>query len=478
MSVQTILIPQPSDDPNDPLLWSPWKKHAILVLVGFGAFAGDFGLTAALPGLLQQGEEWGKTPTVVNYANNLGVLMIALSSLMWQPMTNIWGRIPVLFWTTFLGAAFTIGVALAPSYPVFYGMRALQCVNQGVGSAIGLAFVKDMFYYHEHARKIGIWYALFLCSPYFGPLFSNFMLARLGDWRPAMWLVFAWAASLTVLIFLFGDESWYNRRVPIPQQPARPQTTAGRVSRVLGVWQVQHHRGYYTTWLIGYSRLVAVLFKPIIPLTTVVYTLTFMWAIGLNQSSAILLSTPESQGGYGLSTIATAYVYFTPVVAVVMGEILGHYLNDYVVAWYTRRHQGIFRPEARLWACYIGGLFLVPALILIGQTLQHHLHYVGIIFGWGMHMIGIMVTSVAVVAYCLDCYPTASGEVSAILNAGRAVGGFGVPYFQQQWGAKDGFDVSFGVQAAITAFGFVLLAAIQLWGQRLRAWSGPLKEIS
>jgi len=39
----TRLIPQPSDDPNDPLNWSKTKKHIILWIVSFAAFLPDYG---------------------------------------------------------------------------------------------------------------------------------------------------------------------------------------------------------------------------------------------------------------------------------------------------------------------------------------------------------------------------------------------------------------------------------------------------
>lgn len=39
----TRLIPQPSDDPNDPLNWSRVKKHAILFVVAAAAFLPDYG---------------------------------------------------------------------------------------------------------------------------------------------------------------------------------------------------------------------------------------------------------------------------------------------------------------------------------------------------------------------------------------------------------------------------------------------------
>lgn len=39
----TRLIPQPSDDPNDPLNWSWRKKHLILLVVAAAAFLPDYG---------------------------------------------------------------------------------------------------------------------------------------------------------------------------------------------------------------------------------------------------------------------------------------------------------------------------------------------------------------------------------------------------------------------------------------------------
>ena len=62
-----------------------------------------------------------------------------------------------------------------------------------------------------------------------------------------------------------------------------------------------------------------------------------------------------------------------------------------------------------------------------------------------------MLVSVAITAYSLDCFLRNPAEVAAWLNLARTIGGFSIGYFQQPWGAKDGYDISFGVQAAIAA---------------------------
>ena len=162
--------------------------------------------------------------------------MCGVSGLIWMPLVNSWGRIPVLFWSCFLGIMFTLGCILAPTYTTYYAMRGLQCVNQSTGQTIGLAFVEDIFFYHQYARKIGIWYTLFLCAPFFSPMVGNFMLAKLGDWRPMFWLSFACSTTLLACIFFFGDETYYNRSIPPERQKRRPRSQ--RILRVLGIWQL------------------------------------------------------------------------------------------------------------------------------------------------------------------------------------------------------------------------------------------------
>jgi hypothetical protein len=72
----TVLIPQPTSDPNDPLNWSWKRKHLMLAVVSLTAFLGDYGSGAGIPLIVLQGEEWGLSPAKVNEAGNLNVLML------------------------------------------------------------------------------------------------------------------------------------------------------------------------------------------------------------------------------------------------------------------------------------------------------------------------------------------------------------------------------------------------------------------
>lgn len=51
---RTRLIPQPSDDPKDPLNWSSWTKHIMLFIVALTAFLPDYGSATGAVTLLAQ----------------------------------------------------------------------------------------------------------------------------------------------------------------------------------------------------------------------------------------------------------------------------------------------------------------------------------------------------------------------------------------------------------------------------------------
>lgn len=279
-----------------------------------------------------------------------------------------------MFWTTLMGTFFTLGCTLTTSYSTYYGLRALMGFTLTAGQTVGLSFIKDMFFFHEHARKIGLWAWLFLLSPYFGPCLGNFILAGTENWRNVFWMVFGICAFDLVLIILFLDETWYRRDIPQHEQPNHEN----RISRLIGITQIKHHKSYFTTVGAAYHRVFAVAIKPVILPSMLYYAMSFMWSVGINITSAVLLETPRAAGGYGFSNKGVGFIYFTPVVAISLGEIFGHFFNDFLADRFIKSHQGIFKPEGRLPACYIGAFFMIPGLVLVGQALQHYLHWVAV----------------------------------------------------------------------------------------------------
>jgi hypothetical protein len=75
--------------PNDPVNWSSKKKHLILLTVAWGALCVDFTSAAGTATIFLQGAEWHMSPTHVNYAKNLNVLMMYALLLITSPVFAI-----------------------------------------------------------------------------------------------------------------------------------------------------------------------------------------------------------------------------------------------------------------------------------------------------------------------------------------------------------------------------------------------------
>ncbi|KAE8327207.1 hypothetical protein BDV39DRAFT_205339, partial [Aspergillus sergii] len=169
------------------------------------------------------------------------------------------------------------------------------------------------------------------------------------------------------------------------------------------------------------------------------------------------------------------FFYFTPVIAVILGELTGHWLHDYLAKLSTKRNQGRLEPEARLLAIWFATPFILAGIILLGFALEGAYHYMLTALGWGFYVFGVMIVTVAINAYVLDSYPEASGEVAAWVNFGRTTGGFIVSYFMVEWAGKQGARRQFGTMAGIVAGAVLIVLVLQVKGKELRAWAGPVR---
>lgn len=125
-------------------------------------------------------------------------------------------------------------------------LNGLFCVAAAGG---GLMWIKDVWFWHQHAKKINIWSTAIILSPFLGPQFMA-AIVSVTSWRKGMWLDFGIIALGLALTFVFGDETFYPRHL-------MPDRIPKRKSRLLRVIGVEQYRTKYTTntfWEAG-SRL-------------------------------------------------------------------------------------------------------------------------------------------------------------------------------------------------------------------------------
>ena len=154
---KTVLIPQPSEDPNDPLNWSQTRKHIILFIIAFVSFLPDYGMSLFIRAvccnllnsvlgsatgavtLIPQAEIWHMTQDHVNHSQVGNVFMLGAGGLFLITLAAYFGRLPTLFWFTLTGVWTAAWCAGAKTFESFMAARILNgffsTVSQGVSNS-------------------------------------------------------------------------------------------------------------------------------------------------------------------------------------------------------------------------------------------------------------------------------------------------------------------------------------------------------
>ncbi|RMX97195.1 hypothetical protein D0868_10774 [Hortaea werneckii] len=465
----TILVPQPSENSNDPLNWPWWKKHAVLLTISFVSFLPDFGTAMGSVTQIPQAKAWHMSKATIQESVAINTMLSGVSGIAVIALSNFFGRAPTFFWMKIVACAGAIWYAKAQSFDSFYDARMLVGFFVGAGQTGGLMWIRDIFFLHEIPRKINVWSGFIIASPYLGPFMASFVVWGL-TWRWVYWIYAILNYVGLLLIMAFADETLFDRRLPANQQPA----WRSRPLRLVGV----ERHGTYNV-IESCCRPFVAIFKLPVLIITVFYFLNFAWTIGVNATLATWLAKY-----YHFDGKQTGLFYFAPIVGCVIGAISGHWLHDIAEAdntsdlfarWYMRRHSGTMHPEARLYIIYFASAIVGLFILLLGQALQNTWHYMAVAVFDAAQLIGVNIISTAVNAYLGDAYPEAPGEMDTWIVMGRTMGGFMATYIELPWVQSAGPGTALGAQAGITWAALVLVVILQVWGKTLRNWQGPIK---
>jgi len=463
-----VLWPQPTDDPDDPQNWSEKFKHFQLVIVTLAAIVPDFDSGIGIAAIFGLATDFHTTTGVINdLTTNWSIFLLGWGSIVAVMLMRRYGRLPVLFWSQVLALGFLIGCTFAPNLNTFTAMRCLTAFFGTTPQVTGLYVVTDLFPFHRQARKLNVWTLGFVISPFLSPFAFTFLAAR-ASWRWTYGIGSIYGAFVVFLIAFFLKESMYDRTLSNPRPIPRPASgLCYRVQTLIGVtgWRMARFRPGWREVTLACADLV---WRPHMLPILVFEGMLFGFSAGINNTNTILLAEPKP-AGYGFSQYAIAGVYGTPIVGVLVGELIGHYVNDWVMNFCIKRNNGVFEAEMRLWVCYAAIPLYVCGFVVLGASFQNHLSVGALVMGWGIAQMAIMVNTVAVYAYCNDSFPSRQGEISALVNLARTLGGFSISYFQVPWVSRNGAMQTFGCEAAVVAGLFLFVVpALQVKGAYLR----------
>jgi len=165
-----------------------FRLTALLVtLVAFGPMSVDI----YLPALPEMVRVFGTDVSSAQLTLSVFAGTVGLAQLIYGPLSDRFGRRPVLLGAV---ALYTLGSLLcltAQSIDMLIGLRVIQALGACVGPVVARAIVRDLFVREHAARMMAVLAAVVSIAPAVAPI--------LGGWL----LAFGWRADFVVMV-LFG----------------------------------------------------------------------------------------------------------------------------------------------------------------------------------------------------------------------------------------------------------------------------------
>ena len=192
----------------------------------------------------------------------------------------------------------------------------------------------------------------------------------------------------------------------------------------------------------------------------------------INTLLTVFLQEPEEEGGYGFTPQHNAEFTFSLWFGIILAQIYGHFLNDWLPLWLSRRYGGVWKPEYRLHTLWLPSLILLPiGLGIFGVALEYHTHYMVLALGVFLITFSAMLSVPVTVNYVMECFRQHSLETSAIMGAYRLTFGLAVPFFVTPWEKAVGIGWVFGMAAFFSIGAFMFLVLLIWKGHEVRKFS-------
>ncbi|MCA8931571.1 MAG: multidrug effflux MFS transporter [Rhodospirillaceae bacterium] len=365
----------------------------LTLLVAFGPLSTDL----YLPALPTISTTFGVDSGSAQLTLSIFLLGFAAGMLAYGPLSDRFGRRPLIIGGIVVFVLATVGCALADSLESLIVWRFFQAIGACCGPVLGRATVRDIYAPEDAARVMAYMGLAMGVAPAIGPVLGG-LLTEVFGWRSTFIVLVVFGLSVGIaVVLLLGETNRYKN----------PEAT--RIDRLIAnYWVLLRHRiflGYALVQAAGYSGIFAY----------------------ISASSFVLID------GVGLSPLAFGLCFG----AVVLGFMLGTFLSGRTV-----RRVGLDRLMR------IGTtLSLAMAVLLLALALALPPSVPAVVGPMAGFMVGIGLTLPNAMAGALGPFPHMAGAASALM-------GFG----QMGLAALVGFLVGQATEGTALALGVALVA--------------------
>ncbi|KAH8703437.1 serine/threonine kinase 16 [Talaromyces proteolyticus] len=501
-----ILVPQPSDDPNDPLNWPQWRKESVLLIIGLAAgVAGSYGPMLS-PGFVEIAKELGISVSQLAQATAWMILTIGLSLFVLNPLAKVYGRRPIYIFSIVMLFISSVVGGTANEFHMFEASRIIGAFGLAPFELLVQCTIGDLYFVHERGTRIAFWNMCLLCGINAGALISGYVIENLG-WKWCFWICAILYGVLLLLIVFFVPETCYNRESSIvvramvdeakgdhiaamhletKQNKIRKKasefeqstsdSSINGIQRKMSYWHSLHlYSGRYSNASLFKvaARPFILFWYPAVFVLFAVFGVMMCWSVVYSNVIGVIFVAPP----YNFSVSQAGLTSLSPLILAIIGEVVSGPLNDAICLYLTRKNKGIYEPEFRLVLIVVVIILSTVGFFGFGATVHYQTHWTGPVLTYGLSNMALAFTSTCLYGYVLDCYPTLNAEAFVALNL-RNILAFGMSYVIEDWLVNSGVLNVFVVLGSIILATCSLTVPLWIFGKKCRSWTGRNKWLT
>ncbi|TWU71294.1 hypothetical protein ED733_001908 [Metarhizium rileyi] len=371
---------------------SPRRKTVIVTVLSFCAFLSPMSSTSILAATPEVGEEYNTTGSVINASNAGYMVFMGLSPIVWGPMSQVFGRRPVIMLTAVLFFLLSLATALAPNLVSFCVFRALSAFEGTAFILLGSTCLGDIYRPTERGAAIGWFMSGTLIGPALGP-FTGGIIVTYSSWRSIFWLQAALAGTGVLGVFFLVPETAQHRKITdLENLPKKERFKA--IMHMINPIRVLKLFRYWNQVLVACASS-ALVWNMYSLLTPIRYVL----------NPRFHLDSPLLGGLF----------YLAPGMGYMLGTFMGGRWADRTVKVWMRKRNGVRIPEDRLRSAVPFMGIVMPACILIyGWTVEKAVGGIPVpVMALFVQGIAQLFSFPSLNTYCLDVMPGQGAEVVA-----------------------------------------------------------------
>lgn len=172
------------------------------------AFLGAFvplSTDAYLPALPKMVQHLNTTTSMINLTLVLFFIFYSIGILFWGPLSDKYGRKPILMIGMILYTVSSMLCIFAPNVHLLIAYRILQSIGCGAATAVSTAMIKDAFDGKERVKTLAIVQTMSTTSPIVSPVIGAIVL-KFMSWR-GVFGVFTAVGVISLLLGLLLQET-------------------------------------------------------------------------------------------------------------------------------------------------------------------------------------------------------------------------------------------------------------------------------